>query len=96
MVNYSTPTSSGPLFRSIGIEKTKEIRAIWWTTMVWAGESWWLSAGMPVHTTGVHTTMPVQEGECATTGLVKLEWMAAWLVLDGLEIAVTVNNGTAG
>ena len=90
MVNYSTPTSSGPLFRSIGIEKTKEIRAIWWTTMVWAGESWWLSAGVGVR------TVRVQEGKCATTGLVKLEWMAAWLVLDGLEIAVTVNNGTAG
>ena len=63
--------------------------------MVWAGESWWLSAGVHVHTVRVRT-MPVQEGECATTGLVKLEWMAAWLVLDGLEIAVTVNNGTAG
>ena len=58
--------------------------------MVWAGESWWLSEGVHAH------TMRVQEGECATTGCVKFEWMAAWLVLHGLEIAVTVNNGTAG
>ena len=53
----------GLFFDLSELKKTKEIRAIWWTTMVWAGESWWLSAGVHVHTMRVRT-MPVQDGEC--------------------------------